>query len=153
MDFLNIGGLELLVLLGLAIIIMGPARAAELAGEIGRMIAKARRTINVFTDDLRAQAREETESLRDVGDTLRGLESDIRTQAREGTESVRGAGNTLRELESDLQTPLEADPSPSVDDAAPAADTAAPDDSTQPSESSPPNAQPDSQTNGTTEAR
>ncbi len=117
MDFLNIGGLELLVLLGLAIIIMGPARAAELAGEIGRIIAKARRTINVFTEDLRTQAREETETLRDVGDAIKGLESDLRAQTREGTESLREASDSLRELESDLRQPLDAD-SPSPDDGA-----------------------------------
>ena len=117
MDFLNIGGLELLVLLGLAIIIMGPARAAELAGEIGRIIAKARRTINAFTEDLRTQAREETESLRDVGDTIRGLESDLRAQTREETESLREASDSLRGLESDLRQPLDA-ASPSPDNGA-----------------------------------
>ena len=126
MDFLNIGGLELLVLLGLAIIIMGPARAAELAGEIGRIIAKARRTINTFTEDLRTQAREETESLRDVGDTIKGLESDLRAQAREETESLREAGNSLRDLESDLRQPPDA-ASPSTDGASESAETPAQD--------------------------
>ena len=78
MDFLNVGGLELLFLAGLAIIIVGPSRAAEIAGEIGRIIASARRTINSMTEDLRTQAREDTEPLRSARDSLRDVESNLR---------------------------------------------------------------------------
>ena len=78
MDILNIGGLELLFLAGLAIIIVGPSRAAQMAGEIGRLVARARRAINAVTDDLQAQAREETEPLRSTRDSLRDLERDLR---------------------------------------------------------------------------
>ena len=78
MDFLNIGGLELLFLIGVAVIIVGPARAAEMAGEIGRLIARARRTLNSLTDDLRAQAREETEPLRSARESVQEVESELR---------------------------------------------------------------------------
>ena len=78
MDFLNVGGLELLFLAGLAIIIVGPSRAAEMAGEIGRLIARARRTINSMTEDLQTQAREETEPLRSARDSIRDVESELR---------------------------------------------------------------------------
>lgn len=78
MDFLNVGGLELLFLAGIAIIIVGPSRAAEMAGEIGRLIARARRTINSMTDDLQTQAREETEPLRSARESIRDVESKLR---------------------------------------------------------------------------
>lgn len=78
MDFLNVGGLELLFLAGLAIIIVGPSRAAEIAGEIGRLIARARRTINSMTEDLQTQAREETEPLRSARESVREVESRLR---------------------------------------------------------------------------
>ena len=78
MDFLNVGGLELLFLVGLAVIIVGPARAAEIAGEVGRIIARARRAINSMTEDLRTQAREETEPLRSTRDSVRDVESELR---------------------------------------------------------------------------
>ncbi len=78
MDFLNVGGLELLFLAGLAIIIVGPSRAAEIAGEIGRLIARARRTINSMTDDLQTQARDETEPLRSARESIRDVESRLR---------------------------------------------------------------------------
>ena len=78
MDVFNIGGLELLFLVGIAIIIVGPARAAEIAGEIGRIVARARRTINSLTEDLRTQAREETEPLRSARESLRDVETELR---------------------------------------------------------------------------
>jgi len=78
MDFLNVGGLELLFLAGLAIIIVGPSRAAEIAGEIGRLIARARRTINSMTEDLQEQAREETEPLRSARESVREVETRLR---------------------------------------------------------------------------
>ena len=78
MDVFNIGGLELLFLVGIAIIIVGPARAAEIAGEIGRIVARARRTINSLTEDLRTQAREETEPLRSARESLRDIETELR---------------------------------------------------------------------------
>ena len=78
MDVFNIGGLELLFLVGIAIIIVGPARAAEIVGEIGRIVARARRTINSLTEDLRTQAREETEPLRSARESLRDVETELR---------------------------------------------------------------------------
>ena len=78
MDFFNVGGLELLFLAGIAIIIVGPSRAAEIAGEIGRLVARARRTINSMTEDLQTQAREETEPLRSARESIRDVESKLR---------------------------------------------------------------------------
>ena len=62
----------------LAIIIVGPSRAAEIAGEIGRLVARARRTINSMTEDLQTQAREETEPLRSARESIRDVESKLR---------------------------------------------------------------------------
>ena len=56
----------------------GLARAAEIAGEIGRIVARARRTINSLTEDLRTQAREETEPLRSARESLRDIETELR---------------------------------------------------------------------------
>ena len=78
MDFFNVGPLELLFLAGIAIIIVGPSRAAEIAGQIGQLVARARRTINSMTEDLRSQAQEETEPLRSARESVRDVESQLR---------------------------------------------------------------------------
>lgn len=104
MDFLNVGGFELLFLAGLAIIIVGPSRAAEMAGEIGRLIARARRTINSMTEDLQTQAREETEPLRSARDSIRDVESKLRRPL----DLREGRSNTGRaEPPTDETTPSE----------------------------------------------
>ncbi len=102
MDFLNVGGLELLFLAGLAIIIVGPSRAAEIAGEIGRLIARARRTINSMTEDLQTQAREETEPLRSARESVREVESRLR-RPLDLSEPRRNSGRAEQSTEETTQ--------------------------------------------------
>lgn len=86
MELLNIGGLELLFLLGFAIIIFGPQRAMELASQIGRIVATIRRNFNAIQQDIKAQVEEDTRGLRDAQESVRDLNTQI-------TQSVNGALN------------------------------------------------------------
>ena len=52
MEFLNIGSTELLFLLLIAILVVGPRRAAELASQGGRLMARLRREWNSVRRDL-----------------------------------------------------------------------------------------------------
>ncbi len=115
MDFLNVGGFELLFLAGLAIIIVGPSRAAEIAGEIGRIIARARRTINSMTEDLQTQAREETEPLRSARESIRDVQSELRRplNLREGrSNSGRAEPPTEETIPSEESEQLTDEPKP-----------------------------------------
>jgi sec-independent protein translocase protein TatB len=55
MEFLNIGSAELLFLLLIAILVVGPRRAAELASQSGRLMARLRREWNSVRRDLMAE--------------------------------------------------------------------------------------------------
>ncbi len=57
MDFLGIGGWEVLLILVIALIIWGPGRIAE----IGRTLGKMARTLRKATFDLTAQVTKEIE--------------------------------------------------------------------------------------------
>ena len=57
MDFLGIGGLEVLLILVVALIVWGPNRIAE----IGRTLGKMARTLRKATFDLTAQVTKEIE--------------------------------------------------------------------------------------------
>ena len=57
MDFLGIGGWEVLLILIVALIIWGPGRIAE----IGKTLGKMARTLKKVTSDLTAQITNETE--------------------------------------------------------------------------------------------
>jgi len=57
MDFLGIGGWEVLLILIIALIIWGPGRAVE----IGRTLGKMLRAVKKATSDLTAQVSKELE--------------------------------------------------------------------------------------------
>ncbi len=57
MDFLGIGGLEVLLILVVAVIIMGPGKVAE----VGRTLGKLARTLKKATFDLTSQVTKELE--------------------------------------------------------------------------------------------
>ena len=63
----GIGMPELLVILGLALIILGPKKLPEIARGLGKAMREFRRA----TSDLREQFEEETKELKDVTETLR----------------------------------------------------------------------------------
>ena len=63
----GIGMPELLVILGLALIILGPKKLPEIARSLGKAMREFRRA----TTDLREQFEEETKELKDVTDTIR----------------------------------------------------------------------------------
>ncbi|NIS61590.1 MAG: twin-arginine translocase subunit TatB [Proteobacteria bacterium] len=63
----GIGMPELLVILGLALIILGPKKLPEIARGLGRAMREFRRA----TNDIREQFDEETKELRDVTSTIR----------------------------------------------------------------------------------
>ena len=63
----GIGMPELLVILGLALIILGPKKLPEIARGLGRAMREFRRT----TNDLKEQFEEETKELKDVTETIK----------------------------------------------------------------------------------
>jgi TatA/E family protein of Tat protein translocase len=62
----GIGMPELLVILGLALIILGPKKIPEIARGLGKAMREFRRA----TNDMREQFEEETKELKDVTETL-----------------------------------------------------------------------------------
>jgi Tat protein translocase TatB subunit len=63
----GIGMPELLVILGLALIILGPKKLPEIARGLGRAMREFRRA----TNDIREQFDEETKELKDVTETIK----------------------------------------------------------------------------------
>lgn len=81
----DIGGLELFLILIIALLVIGPERMPEVARQIGRFVAKTRRFI---------QSVKEESELRDTVEELR-RELDLREEVQ-----------TLRQVEQDLQHDL-----------------------------------------------
>ena len=101
MDFFNIGGLELIFLLALTVMLVGPQKAIELTNQIAKFVASARRTINSVKDDLQSQLDEETADLKQI-------ERDVRSAVGKETQVFRDARNVLREAENEAENSFEA---------------------------------------------
>ncbi len=85
----GIGMPELLVILGLALIILGPKKLPEIARGLGKAMREFRRA----TDDMREQFEEETRELKDATETLKEEVS----FEEEGDEPTGGKGQESRE--------------------------------------------------------
>ncbi len=92
----GIGMPELLVILGLALIILGPKKLPEIARGLGRAMREFRRA----TDDIREQFDEETKELKDVTETLSEevrFEEEGECGLGEGDEPKGGSGQESKE--------------------------------------------------------
>ena len=70
MDIFGIGGLELLVIMLLAVIILGPERLARVAREAGKLVRNFKAYFSALNDELKSEL--------DVLDELEGVKRDIK---------------------------------------------------------------------------
>lgn len=92
----GVGMPELLIILGLALVILGPKKLPEIAKGLGR----AMREFKNATDGMRESFREETEELEEIKDTIVG-EIDRATEpgetGEEAPESEEGSETTAED--------------------------------------------------------
>ena len=66
MNFMNIGPTELMVIVAIAILVVGPKRLVEIARTIGRLTAKMREISGEFTSIMRSELNELEDVKREV---------------------------------------------------------------------------------------
>jgi len=123
----GVGMPELLVILGLALIILGPKKLPEIARGLGKAMREFRRA----TSDLKEHFEEETRELQDVTETIKeevrfdegefGLEEGDVAMGETGEESKEEVGESRKESteevdESTKEPAEEATPSPDTPD-------------------------------------
>ena len=69
MDVLNVGGPEVLVLMLLAVIVLGPERLARVAREAGRLV----RNLKAYFQSLSDELKSELDVLDDINEIKRDL--------------------------------------------------------------------------------
>lgn len=85
----NVGGGELLVILLIAVIVLGPDKLPEAARKVGRVTAELRRMSNGFQQEMRDAMRiDETPVRPNPGPTLPPVETVV---TNDGSESTGGA--------------------------------------------------------------
>ena len=100
MDFLNVGGLEFVFLLALAVVLVGPRRAVELTNQIARFVAGARRAINAVKAEVQDEIDRDTQGLRQA-------EREVRSTVQAETQTFRDARQALREAKETAEESLE----------------------------------------------
>jgi sec-independent protein translocase protein TatB len=70
MDIFGIGGLELLVIMLLAVIVLGPERLARVAREAGKLVRNFKAYFSALNDELKSEL--------DVLDELEGVKRDLK---------------------------------------------------------------------------
>ena len=98
MDFFGIGFPELILILIVILIVVGPDKLPELAGTIGRTVRKIKAATSELTRDFKEMAEETTESGKEVAGTVNPkteLTRDLKEIAQEVGEVKRGVNTVL----------------------------------------------------------
>jgi Sec-independent protein translocase protein TatA len=82
-NFLNIGPWELMVILALSIMVMGPKRVVEIARAIGRVSAQMRRLSGEFLGTLQSELQDAEEEVRQVAQDVSGSGAELSAQVRQ----------------------------------------------------------------------
>jgi TatA/E family protein of Tat protein translocase len=107
MDFLGIGPLELILILVVILIVVGPARLPEIAGAIGRGIRKFREATTELSKDFREMAEEAKDAEKEAS---AALEPDT-----ELTRDLKKMAGEIKDVTREASTALEPTPEEKVD--------------------------------------
>ncbi|MED9822042.1 MAG: Sec-independent protein translocase protein TatB [Christensenellales bacterium] len=109
----KIGGMELLVVLIVALFAIGPERLPKVARKMGRMLSQFRKVMNDATEEL----KEASDEFREVSDEIDGVRKSLQNTLKETDEEVRGVvketdkalQETSREMKEAIQSEKRAD--------------------------------------------
>ncbi len=73
--FGSIGGAEIVLILGLALLLFGPRRLPDIGRQIGRTLGEFRKAASDFKQDLEREVR--TEEVRETGGALKAIDREI----------------------------------------------------------------------------
>ncbi len=107
MDFLGIGLPELIIILIVAVIVVGPKRLPEVAVQIARAI----RQLRGYATDVTAQMRSELDELTREYEQVRKEVRDLRQVATKDLDSVsREVDRTVRDVSAVIESSAEPEP-------------------------------------------
>jgi len=114
-NFLNIGPWEMLAILALAVLLVGPKRMASLGRSLGRISGQMRRMSSEFLGTLRdeleeteQEARQAIDSTTETGAELAQEIQATTSEAGEALEGTKDGGPTTKESVTSIQDELKA---------------------------------------------
>jgi Sec-independent protein translocase protein TatA len=111
-NFLNIGPWEMMVILAIAILLVGPKRVVEIGRSIGRLTSQLRRLSGEFMGDLRTEIedaeRETRKALEDVTEGGAAVSAEIESTEQEARQALEGTRRGEGEAPIDVRKELRA---------------------------------------------
>lgn len=92
MSFFGMGGMEIMVIMLVALIIFGPGRLPEIGAQVGKAVRDFRRT----TNDLTREFNESTGEIRSTMDEMKGTMTQVERESRELAQSIPATINDTR---------------------------------------------------------
>jgi sec-independent protein translocase protein TatA len=107
-NFLNIGPWEMMVILAIAILLIGPKRVMEIGRSIGRLTNQLRRMSGEFVGDLQTEL-EETEqeargALKSIAEGGADVSAEIEDTGQEARQALEGIGESEAEAPVSVQS-------------------------------------------------
>ena len=73
MNFLNVGTWELMVILAIAILVVGPERMVEMARTFGRLSRQLRKMSSEFTSTIQSEMAATERETKSIGDAINSI--------------------------------------------------------------------------------
>ena len=95
MSFFGMGGMEIMVIMIVALIIFGPGKLPEIGAQVGKAVRDFRRT----TNDLTREFNDSTSEIRSTMDEMKGTMAQVERESKELAQSIpatiEGTVNTV----------------------------------------------------------
>jgi len=107
-SFFGIGTGELMVIIAIAILVIGPKRLLEIAQTLGRLTRRGRQIWNEVMKTIQAELQETKEAVEQVAEGSSDLTAEIKATEREAGEAIGGIKGGGKARSVDMQTELKA---------------------------------------------
>ncbi len=87
MSLLGMGGMEIMVIMVVALIIFGPGKLPEIGAQVGKAVRDFRRA----TNDLTREFNDSTSDIRSTMDEMKGTMTDVERETKELAQSIPSA--------------------------------------------------------------
>jgi sec-independent protein translocase protein TatB len=99
----NVGGGELLIILFVALVVLGPEKLPEYARKMGNLMGEVKRMSNGFQDELKAAMDSPKNAAQSVSDTVKGTVATSSIPAPDGGESTEAPAAPERATDDDIR--------------------------------------------------
>jgi len=103
MNFFGIGPLEVILILVLALIVLGPQRLPEVAAQLARLVRQARRYAGQVTSQLKYELGDLVQDYQALREELRQLREELREQSKPLEEELKAVGSELKASSESIQ--------------------------------------------------